>query len=111
MKHISTFALFFTLFLAPPALAEFENVYPLDTCRPAMERQIADLGIAPSEVESLTIKERLSGGFFDPYLQGWNGWMRPIGVKGYLVIEVSLDCHVRQLYTTGDYSLPGVGSY
>ena len=83
-----------------------------DNCRPEIEEAIADVGVLRDEIQKIEIVEiTQTANFGDRVTTGWNGWMRPIGVQGYLVVQVSRHCVVRDVYTRGEYQIEGVPRY
>lgn len=84
----------------------------MENCRAEIEQEILNLGISANEIESLNVVEKTQkAGVDDRIIVGWNGWMRPKGIKGYLVVEVSRECVTRNIYTRGDYRVEGVDHY
>lgn len=101
---------------ALPAAAQSPgfNIYSrsqTELCRPQIEQEVASLGVPDEQVQSINIVEKVIGGQQGKKIVGWIGWMRPVGVKGYLVIEVNTGCAVTNSYTRGDYRLEGVKHY
>ena len=90
------------------------NIYSrsqTELCRPQIEQEVSSLGVPDEQVKSINIVEKVVGGVQSKKIVGWIGWMRPVGVKGYLVIEVNTGCAVTNSYTRGDYRLEGVKHY
>jgi hypothetical protein len=78
-------------------------------CAKVVQQELARLGVPADSIERIgyTPRERLSFGF-EPRTIGYDAWVRPKGVAGYLIIEMFINCNVGQVYTRGDYNLPGV---
>lgn len=85
------------------------------SCRPQVDQQLASLDVAQDDVESVTFRRRESTlfmrGMRRRLIQGFNAWVRPKDIAGYLVIELSTNCTVQQAYTRGNYVLAGVAHH
>ena len=91
------------------ALADYPFTYDQGRrCRPAVAQYLQDLKVAPESVEKIYFEERTSPSLTFPRLLGFDAWVRPKGIKGYLVIALGLGCGFQRAYTTGDYEVEGV---
>ncbi|MEX0923351.1 MAG: hypothetical protein WDZ84_11290 [Rhodovibrionaceae bacterium] len=108
-KLLSLPALLLGLTAAAPALADYPFTYDEGRrCRPAVADYLADLRIAPESIEAITFKEKTSPSLSFPRLIGFDAWVRPRDIKGYLVLVMGLGCGLQRAYTTGDYEVEGV---
>jgi len=94
-----------TLLAAPAALA-------LDCQREARE-ELQRIGVADEEVAELHFVEKLNPTDRGPDVLGVRAWLRlrACGDEGYLVIDMTRSCFVRQSYTRGNCRRPGVTAY
>ncbi len=91
------------------ALADYPFTYDQGRrCRPAVAQYLEELRIAPESIEKIYFEERTSPSLTFPRLLGFDAWVRPRDIKGYLVISMGLGCGIQRAYTTGDYEVEGV---
>jgi len=89
---------------AGPALA-------LD-CREAAEGELQRLGITAGEIAQIRYIEKLNPTERGPDVLGVRAWIRLQACSsGYLVIDMTRSCFVRQSYTRGDCRQAGVTAY
>ena len=81
-------------------------------CRPALDAAFSKYGIATDRLSitpsSMSPARRKTGGDSDITV-GYNFWF-PIKDcnKGYLIIDMDLDCNIDQIYTSGPCKISGV---
>lgn len=94
-----------TLLAAPAALA-------LD-CRKEAEEELRRVGITAEEITESRFIEKLNPTERGPDVLGVRAWLRlrACGEEGYLVIDMTRSCFVRQSYSRGDCRWPGVTAY
>lgn len=94
-----------TLLAAPAALA-------LD-CHKEAEEELQRLGITAGDIAETRFIEKLNPTERGPDVLGVRAWLRlrSCGDDGYLVIDMTRSCFVRQSYTRGRCSWPGVTAY
>lgn len=93
------------LLLAAPAAAALD-------CSAAAEGELRRLGLGDGEVASLRYVEKRNPARHGPEVLGVRAWVRPEACGlGYLVIDMTRSCFVRQSYTRGDCRLDGVTAY
>ncbi|MEM7173321.1 MAG: hypothetical protein AAF530_24370 [Pseudomonadota bacterium] len=82
-----------------------------EVCLPQVNRVLAQLDIDPEETRriSVALKRELTGE--GPRSAGIDAWVRLTDCSGALVIEMSENCHLRQLYTRGNCSIPNLPRY
>ena len=90
---------------APAALA-------LD-CHREAEAELQGLGVDASQIAEIRYIEKLNPTDRGPDVLGVRAWIRlhACDDAGYLVIDMTRSCFVRQSYTRGDCRLPGVTAY
>ena len=101
------------LLLGAAAASPAEADYPFTfdegrRCRPVVAQFLQEKGIPPESIEKIYFEERTSPSLSNPRLIGFDAWVRPKGVKGYLVINMGLGCGIQRVYTTGDYKVDGI---
>ena len=93
-----------TLLLPGPAEA-------LD-CRRQAETELRRLGLAEADVSSLRYVQKYNPAEAGPDVLGVRAWVRLKACRsGYLVVDMTRSCFVRQSYTRGDCRLEGVTAY
>lgn len=76
------------------------------------QEYLEQLGIADSDVESIRIVVEKRRNDRGPDIIGANSWVRLNSCdKGYLVIQMTRGAFVRQAYTRGDCSVPGLDNH
>lgn len=92
-----------------PAAADYPFTFDEGRrCAPAVARFLEDRGIPEDSIERIYFKERISPGFSFQRILGFDAWVRPRDIKGYLVIVMGLGCGIQRAYTTGDYRVEGI---
>lgn len=101
----SSLALLAAVLLAPaPAVA-------LD-CREQAGAELRRLEMTADKMRSIRYVEKLNPTNHGPQVLGVRAWVRPTSCPdGYLVIDMTRSCFVRQSYTRGGCRMPGVTAY
>ena len=92
--------------LATPALAQ---VSP--NCAIAAEAELQRLPLGPDGVTELRYERRINPREQGPTVIGVRAWVRLNSCSGYLVIDMTRTCFVRQSYTRGNCAVEGVTRY
>lgn len=107
-----------TAALLPPATLLALVLLPAATlaadskrCAAEVDRHLAELPLAPDDVKSTRIIERVNLEDFGPEIFGVDAWVRLNDCSGWLVINMTPACFERQTYTRGDCRVEGVPSY
>ena len=104
MRPILLLPALVALLAAPAALA-------LD-CREAAEGELQRLGITAGEIAQIRYIEKINPTERGPDVLGVRAWIRLQACSsGYLVIDMTRSCFVRQSYTRGDCRRAGVTAY
>lgn len=104
--------------LVPLSLALLVLVLPagpagaLD-CRRQAEEELTRLGLnAAADVSSIRYVQKYNPSGNGPEVLGVRAWVRPKTCGGgYLVVDMTRSCFVRQSYTRGECRLDGVTAY
>lgn len=81
-------------------------------CADRVDSHLAGLPLAPGDVQSVRIVEKVNiADDFGPEILGVDAWVRLNSCSGYLVINMTAACYVRQTYTRGDCRVEGLPSY
>lgn len=89
---------------APAALA-------LD-CSAAAESELQRLGIGADDIAQIRYIEKINPTERGPDVLGVRAWIRLAACdSGYMVIDMTRSCFVRQSYTRGDCRRDGVAAY
>jgi hypothetical protein len=92
------------LLTAPAALA-------LD-CSADAETELRRIGLADDDIGEIRYVEKLNPTERGPDVLGVRAWVQPLACDGgYLVIDMTRSCFVRQSYTRGGCRLDGVTAY
>ena len=80
-------------------------------CADTVADHLAELPLAQGDVKSVRIVERVNLDDFGPEIFGVDAWVRLNSCSGWLVINMTAKCYIRQTYTRGDCRVDGVTSY
>jgi len=81
-------------------------------CADQVDSHLASLPLAPDEVKSLRIIEKVNiSDEYGPEILGVDAWVRLNSCSGWLVINMTAKCYVRQSYTRGDCRVEGLPNY
>lgn len=83
-----------------------------ERCAAEVRDHLADLPLAQGDVKSVRIMERVNiADDFGPEIFGVDAWVRLHSCSGYLVLNMSRGCFLRQAYTRGDCQVEGLSNY
>ncbi len=83
-----------------------------DRCAAEVRDHLADLPLSQGDVKSVRIMERVNiADDFGPEIFGVDAWVRLHSCSGYLVLNMSRGCFLRQAYTRGDCQVEGLSNY
>lgn len=82
-----------------------------DRCADVVEEHLHELPLADGDVKSVRIIERVNIDDFGPEIFGVDAWVRLNSCSGWLVINMTPSCYIRQSYTRGDCRVEGVPNY
>jgi hypothetical protein len=81
-------------------------------CADKVESHLAELPLAPGDVKSVRIIERVNlDDEFGPEILGVEGWVRLNSCSGWLVINMRASCYILETYTRGDCRVEGLSNY
>ncbi|MEO3429165.1 hypothetical protein AAFN88_09935 [Pelagibius sp. CAU 1746] len=81
-------------------------------CAGEVGRHLEELPLADGEVKSVRIIERVNiADDFGPEIFGVDAWVRLNSCSGWLVINMTAKCYVRQSYTRGDCRVEGLSNF
>jgi len=82
-------------------------------CVAEAEAEMARLGLRAADITSVQYVEKINPSETGPGVLGVRAWVRlaACGNEGYLVIDTTRSCFVRQSYTRGGCRLDGVTAY
>ncbi len=95
----------FTLVLTLP-LAAF--AYQTNPCESVVSDRLGQMSIDLADVQKVFYTRQLQSARDGNIIVGYDAWVRFHSCKGYLVIDVTRHCRVRQVYTRGGCRVPGV---
>lgn len=97
-----------TACLLPSGLQAAEST----RCTDEIQEHLEELPLAEGEVRSVRIIERTNiADDFGPEIFGVDAWVRLKSCSGWLVINMTPKCYVRQSYTRGDCRVEGLPNY
>ncbi|WP_420348999.1 hypothetical protein [Pelagibius sp.] len=83
-----------------------------ERCSAEVRDHLGELPLAEGDVKSLRIMERVNiADDFGPDIFGVDAWVRLHSCSGYLVLNMSRGCFLRQAYTRGDCQVEGLPNY
>lgn len=77
-------------------------------CAKVVAHECDKAGMNPAVVEKVVYAPNTDGNNNN---WGSYAYVHPKGEKGYLIVNIDTNCRVRQVFTRGGYSLPGIASY
>ncbi len=81
-------------------------------CADTVDEHLAALPLAAGDVKQIRLIERTNiADDFGPEIFGVDAWVRLNSCSGWLVINMTPACYIRQTYTRGDCRVDGVPSY
>jgi hypothetical protein len=81
-------------------------------CADKIDSHLASLPLAPDAVQSIRIIEKVNiSDDFGPEILGVDAWVQLNSCSGWLVINMTAKCFVRQSYTRGDCRVGGLSNY
>ncbi len=95
----------FTLVLTLP-LAAF--AYRTNPCESVVSDRLVQMSIDMADVQKVFYTRQFRSTRNGNVTVGYDAWVRFHSCKGYLVIDVTRHCRVRQVYTRGGCRVPGV---
>ncbi|GAB4374396.1 MAG: hypothetical protein Kow00114_36950 [Kiloniellaceae bacterium] len=83
-----------------------------DRCAGKVNAYLASLPLTPDAVKSIRIIEKVNiSDDFGPAILGVDAWVRLNSCSGWLVINMTAKCYIKQSYTRGDCRVEGLPSY
>ena len=80
-------------------------------CREAAVRGLATVGLSPQDLRSVQWTERLGAGLSgdgEGWVTGYSLWTKPKACsEGYLVVDLTRNCHLRQVYARDGCRIEG----
>lgn len=99
------------LFAFAAALVTAAPAQALD-CRPQAQAELQKLGVTGEEIASIRYVEKYNPADTGPDVLGVRAWVRlKACASGYLVVDMTRSCFVRQSYTRGDCRREGLTAY
>ena len=108
MRHATVVVIFSAVFNAMllPALP----ARALD-CRQNAAGELQRLALGGDAIASIRYEEKRNPAERGPEMLGVRAWVRLKACKGYLVIDMTRSCFVRQSYTRGACQIDGATAY
>ena len=81
-------------------------------CAEEVDAHLAALPLAAGDVRQIRLIERTNiADDFGPEIFGVDGWVRLKSCSGWLIINMTPSCYIKQTYTRGDCRVEGVPSF
>lgn len=80
-------------------------------CAPQAEKALQDLPFSDDAVSTIRLEKMLNPAERGPEFLGVRAWVRLKSCSGFLIIDMTRSCFVRQSYTRGDCTIEGVTRY
>lgn len=81
------------------------------TCNAAVEEQLSQLNIEPADIADISYLRRVAGRRGGDRIIGHDAWINLKSCEGALIVALSRNCRVEQVYTRNKCKFPGVDSY
>lgn len=83
-----------------------------ERCAEEAAEYLEELPLAEGEVKSVRLMEKINiADDFGPEIFGVDAWVRLNSCSGWLVLNMSKGCFLRQAYTRGDCKVEGLAKY
>ncbi|WP_299620920.1 hypothetical protein [Pelagibius sp.] len=83
-----------------------------ERCSEEAAEYLEELPLAEGEIKSVRLMEKVNiADDFGPDIFGVDAWVRLNSCSGWLVLNMSKGCFVRQAYTRGDCQIEGLAKY
>ncbi len=106
LRTVSLMAL--AVLLAVPADASSRQ----GRCEPVVEQEVSRLQVDPGRVGAISIQvRRHENRQGNSRIQGVLGWVELTDCAGRLVVDMARNCRVKQVYTRGECTVPGVAAF
>ena len=110
LRSLGPHALLIGLALALLPTGSAAQVTP--RCAVEVDEHLDKFPFYEGEVKDIRIMERTNiADDFGPEVFGVDAWIRLNSCSGYLVLNLSRNCFLRQAYTRGDCSVEGLSNY
>ncbi|WP_299396815.1 hypothetical protein [Pelagibius sp.] len=104
---LPTLALMLALIVAPAtASAQMSQA-----CAPQAEEALQAMPFSDDAVSTIRLEKMLNPAERGPQFLGVRAWVRLKSCSGFLIIDMTRSCFVRQSYTRGDCAIDGVTRY
>ena len=87
----------------------FAQTFP--NCAEPAEAELRSLALEPGEITAMRYERIINRGDRGPEFLGVRAWVRLKSCSGYLVIDMTRSCFVRQSYTRGNCAVEDVTRY
>ena len=104
-------AVFALLLLMTAGSASPARAQASPNCASAAEAELQRLPLGPDEVTALRYERRINPREQGPTVIGVRAWVRLNSCSGFLVIDMTRTCFVRQSSTRGNCAVEGVTRY
>ena len=97
-----------------PAAGQFrltERDPPADRCLPVVEQEIDRIALPRSRIDRIQISRQLEDIRGSQRTIGFDGWVRLNDCPGSVIVAMDKNCRVRQVYSRGMCTVPGVKSF
>ena len=112
MKHYLVRCLGALAFVPLVTLAFPAPAQAAERCSKETMEHLDELPLAEGEIKSVRIMERVNiADDFGPDIFGVDAWIRLNSCSGFLVLNMSRGCFLRQAYTRGDCEVEGLSNY
>ncbi len=104
---LPTLALMLALILAPATA----SAQMTQACAPQAEEALENMPFGADAVSTVRLERMLNPAEQGPEFLGVRAWVRLKSCSGFLIIDMTRSCFVRQSYTRGDCAIDGVTRY
>ncbi len=80
-------------------------------CLPEVKQTLNELGVNQSSVKKISIFPRQLAGQSFGRITGYDASISLNSCSGYLAVEMTRSCHVKQVYSRNECRIPGVAAY
>ena len=98
-----------TLAAAVVSILTLNSGAALAACEDRVDRELQEIPVSQDDVKSVKVMRRGAGGQASNNYT-LDAWIRLNSCSGYLMIHMTRQCFVKDIYTTGDCRIEGAGS-
>ena len=78
------------------------------SCNAVVASRLAEIGVDKADIEKMFYMRQTQSRSDDEVVVGYNAWVDLKSCAGSVVIDLDTSCRIRQVYTRGQCTVPGL---